>query len=58
MNLGDATWVISHFSGYKPEPTGTRLNENQPHEQRGRKVVARDGIEPPTPAFSGLRSTS
>jgi hypothetical protein len=22
------------------------------------KVVARDGIEPPTPAFSGLRSTS
>ena len=21
------------------------------------KVVARDGIEPPTPAFSGLRST-
>jgi hypothetical protein len=21
-------------------------------------VVARDGIEPPTPAFSGLRSTS
>jgi hypothetical protein len=22
------------------------------------KLVARDGIEPPTPAFSGLRSTS
>jgi len=22
------------------------------------RVVARDGIEPPTPAFSGLRSTS
>jgi hypothetical protein len=22
------------------------------------KMVARDGIEPPTPAFSGLRSTS
>jgi hypothetical protein len=22
-----------------------------------RNVVARDGIEPPTPAFSGLRST-
>jgi hypothetical protein len=24
---------------------------------RDLKVVARDGIEPPTPAFSGLRST-
>ena len=22
------------------------------------KMVARDGVEPPTPAFSGLRSTS
>ena len=22
------------------------------------KLVARDGIEPPTPAFSGLRSTN
>jgi len=22
------------------------------------KMVARDGIEPPTPAFSGLRSTN
>jgi len=22
------------------------------------QVVARDGIEPPTPAFSGLRSTN
>jgi hypothetical protein len=26
-------------------------------ESRGRCVVAREGIEPPTPAFSGLRST-
>ncbi|MCU1331878.1 MAG: hypothetical protein JWM08_870 [Candidatus Angelobacter sp.] len=25
--------------------------------QVGRFMVARDGIEPPTPAFSGLRST-
>jgi hypothetical protein len=24
----------------------------------GISVVARDGIEPPTPAFSGLRSTN
>ena len=26
-------------------------------KQEGLEVVARDGIEPPTPAFSGLRST-
>jgi hypothetical protein len=27
-------------------------------KQEGLKLVARDGIEPPTPAFSGLRSTN
>jgi hypothetical protein len=27
-------------------------------KQEGLRMVARDGIEPPTPAFSGLRSSA
>ena len=39
-----------------------KCNQLQPKPGRAvcklLKMVARDGIEPPTPAFSGLRSTS
>jgi predicted DNA repair protein MutK len=43
---------------------GLHLDSTQAHflhKNRGKclkNVVARDGIEPPTPAFSGLRSTN
>ena len=42
------------------EPTGIgqgNWTEPQSDETGKFRVVARDGIEPPTPAFSGLRST-
>src|SRR5215831_9124507 len=41
---------------------GTALAPRSPRAQQSmfgvNKMVARDGIEPPTPAFSGLRSTN
>ena len=37
--------------------TGIYTNTCKCLKQEGLSVVARDGIEPPTPAFSGLRST-
>ena len=37
--------------------SGDLFFKEKPRCLRGFKVVARDGIEPPTPAFSGLRST-
>ena len=40
---------------WRPMPLGSAHNNAM---KRGRlEMVARDGIEPPTPAFSGLRST-
>ena len=39
-----------------------KCNQLQPDREKVAckllKMVARDGIEPPTPAFSGLRSTN
>ena len=41
--------------------SSSRVNADAPEKDRvcyGIEVVARDGLEPPTPAFSGLRSTN
>ena len=37
---------------YKPRRVGARMARVL------KRMVARDGVEPPTPAFSGLRSTT
>ncbi len=42
---------------YEPNPVGHTLWQLRSGNYREFCVVARDGIEPPTPAFSGLRST-
>jgi hypothetical protein len=45
----------------KNHPNNTRrsasLTPSAADSPLGKIMVARDGIEPPTPAFSGLRST-
>ena len=47
----DSTEALSQRSGIY-------TNGSNCLKQEGFEVVARDGIEPPTPAFSGLRSTT
>ena len=45
VTMGDRPWVILGISGRQLSAKAFEM------------MVARDGIEPPTPAFSGLRST-
>ena len=47
----DSTEAVSHN-------VAIHTNIGKCLKQEGIEVVARDGIEPPTPAFSGLRSTN
>src|ERR1039458_6078916 len=50
----DSKWTPRrHFSGIR----GHRKTKWKSMKLEGLVLVARDGIEPPTPAFSGLRST-
>jgi hypothetical protein len=46
VGVGDRPWVISTSSGRQISSKSFGM------------MVARDGVEPPTPAFSGLRTTS
>ena len=46
VGVGNRRWVI------------LRVSCRQISDKFFRMMVARDGVEPPTPAFSGLRSTT
>jgi hypothetical protein len=52
--VGDRSWVILPFLHLGD----FQLNALKPAWILDEMMVARDGVEPPTPAFSGLRSTT
>jgi hypothetical protein len=60
FSLRDIHWVPRRFrieSGHHADLFRSK-NLIGKIKIEGVKMVARDGIEPPTPAFSGLRSTN
>jgi hypothetical protein len=50
--VGEASWVISS----QPANSSIQQNPQEPAWILDEMMVARDGVEPPTPAFSGLDS--
>jgi hypothetical protein len=57
-----SAFVKQSSKGRAVQVVWSKCNQLQPNSEKQvcklLKMVARDGIEPPTPAFSGLRSTN